>query len=205
MIPPHILARASFWFAGLGWRDFVILGLVLICLVQTVRIEGLQVRLPLIGAVGPEGFRPKAERLERVLDGVKVAQEAAHKLAAEQKAREESELRELAKGTDDAIEQGLRDELARARDFIARNRVRDAQGRASGAAAPAPDRSAGHDGPAGQAPELDDAATGLDLLSDADRGLVVVPADDVLICTANTILAEEWRAWGLALEARGRD
>ena len=153
------------------------------------------------GAQHREGYR---EGVAEVTAKYETAIAEANRAAEAARKSEEEALVALAKGTDDAVEGGLRDELSRARDFIARNRVPNCPG-ARRPAAPAPDRSAGDNERTSQTPLLDDTATGVDLLPDADAGFVVVPADDVLICTENTVKAEAWRAWGQSLEARGRE
>lgn len=203
-LPPALTARH----AVTGLRILIVLILTLAgvigCTVQTVRLDGAQAKLPLIGTIGPEGWKPYAQRLETDLAKVREAQAEAARQAIEAKKSEEEALIALAKETDDAVEEELRDELDRARRFIARNRVQPCAGSAAGAAAAtAPDRGARNNGPAGGAAQLDEPATGFDVLLDAEAGFVSVPASDVMICTRNTILAEQWREWGLALEARG--
>jgi hypothetical protein len=129
----------------------------------------------------------------------------ATRKAQEAKEAEEAALAKLAEETDNAVEQELRSELDRARDFIRRNRVQPCpRGAASGPTTPAEDRSPGDDAGAGEAPIVDETATGVDLLPDADEGFVVVPSTDVLICTEAVIKAEAWREWGLELEARNK-
>ena len=196
MGPPPIYAirKALEWLLKRIWLFVAIIALAF-GMAQTARLNGLQVDLPLIGKIGPEGWKPRAERLQRALDGVVVAQDAARQLAEEQKAREEQELREEAQETDNAIEEGLREELARARAYAARFRVRleNNSGGSCPTIAAATDQGPGNDEGASGAPKLDDPA------------LVLVPERDVMICTKNTVLAEQWREWGLRLEARGQD
>ena len=193
-LPIRTVWRKTQDFAGTVWRSpwLTITALALLA-VQTVRVDGLQIKAPLIGNIGPQGWKPRALEAEATLKRVSEAQVEAERKARDAKASEEAALKELAKGNDNATIEKLQDDLARARDFIARNRVQPQgdRGAACGPFTPAPDRSAGHDEPTGGAPVMD--AT----------GLVAVPEADILICTRNTVLAEQWRAWGLALEARG--
>lgn len=119
------------------------------------------------------------------LDKVAVAAVQAEKAAKEAKEKAEREYRELAERTDNATIERLETELGRAERFIAANRVCPANRSASGPAPAATgDNGAGSgDGP-GEAAELDG---------------VIVPADDVRICTINTVRLEAAREWALEL------
>lgn len=185
----------------------VLVSAVASCTVQTVRLEGAQLRLPMIGQVGPRGWKPRALAAEAKIAGFEAAAIEAGRQAREAKQSEEDALKALAKEIDDVVEEDLRGELDRARAFIARNRVRAEAGRGAACPAPAParDQGARNDARPGRAAELDDPAKGGSASPDAGEGLVPVPARDVMICTRNTILAERWREWGLALEKRGEE
>lgn len=129
----------------------------------------------------------------------------ATKAAEDAKQSEEAALVALAERTDENVEKKLDSEFDRARDYVARNRVRTEGNRSAAcpASTPARDQGTGNDAGAGGAPVMDD--TDQPDRVDDDAGLVSVPARDVMICTRNTVLAEQWREWGLALEARGRE
>lgn len=116
------------------------------------------------------------------------ASEEAGRLAERQKAEIEARYRNLAERTDNATIERLEDELGNAERFIAANRVCPSdRGSPSRPAPAAGDNGPGNtDGP-GEAPELDG---------------VIVPADDVRICTINTTRLEAAREWALELTDR---
>lgn len=188
-----VLDRALDRLRGISLAQWLLIVALVLVVVQTVRIEGAQLKLPLLGAIGPQGWKPRALEAEATIKRISEAQDEAERRARDAKASEEAALKELAKGNDDATVEKLQDELDRARAYAARNRVRPKtnQGAACGPVAASPDRSAGHDEPTSGAPELD------------ETGYVAIPEEDVMICTRNTVLAEQWREWGLALEKRG--
>jgi hypothetical protein len=105
-------------------------------------------------------------------------------------AAEEEALRTLSKETDRAVIQAQDDNRDRTERFIAVGGVRT---KACPAIDQAAVRSAGDSAPVHQAPVMD----GTEALP-----TVAVTPDDVRTCTANTILAEEWRNLLLDLEAR---
>ena len=194
-LPIRTVWRKTQDFAGTVWRSpWLTIAALALLAVQTVRIDGLQIKAPLIGNIGPQGWKPRALTAEATLKRVSEAQDEAERKARDARASEELALKELAKGNDNATVEKLQDDLARARDFIARNRVQPQGDRGStcGPFTPATDRSAGNDEPASGAPLVDETR------------FVAVPESDILICTRNTVLAEQWREWGLALEQRGQ-
>ena len=76
--PPWASARYAFR----GIQVALTLGILLVgmvaCSVQTVRLEGAQVKLPLIGTVGPQGWIPYAEELEGQVVRVKLERDEAN-------------------------------------------------------------------------------------------------------------------------------
>lgn len=178
-MPPRLVAFAS----RVGLTGLAIAVLVALLAIQTVRLEGLK-----IWPVNIEGARPKAERLQRTIDEIALAQKQAAAAAQAAKERAEREYRELAERIDDDAEKARTGAMADAERFIAANRVRcqaaGGAGRGTPAASPG-DGSGNGQGP-GQASELD----------------VAVTADDVRICTTNTLQAEAARAWAIELERR---
>jgi hypothetical protein len=178
-MPPRLAAFAS----RIGLTGLAIAVLLTLLAVQTVRLEGFK-----LWPILHEGWKPKAERYARDLANVKAAQQLALERAQAAKLKAEADYRNLAERIDDDAEQARAGALDDAERFIAANRVRcQAAGRAgSGTVAAASDHSAGDGQGSGQASELDDA--------------VAVKADDVRICTANTLQAEAARAWALELE-----
>lgn len=117
----------------------VVVCLVLVLLVQTVRLEGFKV-----WPIDYEGAKPKAERLQAVIDDIEKAQEQA--LARAQAVKDAAELRyrTLAERTDDEIEQANADAMDAAERYIANNRVRcpTNRGASGGTVAASDDRGA---------------------------------------------------------------
>jgi hypothetical protein len=178
-MPPRLAAFAS----RIGLTGLAIAVLVALLAIQTVRLEGFK-----LWPFSIEGARPKAERLQGVIDDIDKAQDDALKAAQEAKERAERNYRDLAERIDDDAEEARAGEMDAAERFIAASRVRcpSNRGASSGAVAPARDNGARDSETTGPAPELD---------------AVAVPADDVRICTVNTLQAEAARAWALELEA----
>lgn len=102
---------------------------------------------------------------------------------------EEEALRQLAKETDRNVAQEREANRPAVESFIARGGVRQA----------CPDNRDTEDRSAGDGEAVREEAE----LDEAERlpEVVTVLPDDVRICTTNTILAEEWRAFILGLEA----
>lgn len=151
--------------------------------VQTVRIDGLQISLPLIGSIGPRGLI--AENADLV---------AANKEFRAQRDAARAESARIAKANIAATEKANADEKAEldtalpaAERFIAAGGVRRCP--APRTDTPASGASAGYDAGAGEVPQLDDVP------------VVTVLPDDVLICTDNTVKARTWQKWGLSIEA----
>lgn len=187
------IAFKAIWFAVIAALFATVLGFAI---VQTVRLEGLKV-----WPIELEGWKPRAERLQRELDAVPVAQIQARAKAEAAKSAAETTYRTIAQEADDDAQTEERRELAAADRYIAGHRVR-AQGpadRGSGAGAPAGDRSSSDGEEAGGAAELDDPGTARDFAAGGD--LVAITAEDLKICTVNTVQAEVARRWAIELEA----
>jgi len=171
--------------------------------VQTVRLEGLAV-----WPISFEGWIATAEQrrvriaeLEDDIDDIEAAQEHAADRARAARLEREKIYSDLAERIDDDADANRADALRAAERFIAVGGVRGHEadrGEGGRAGAGAEDRSAGRAEGAGRATELDDAAGALAGL--AGRGLVLVTADDVRICTRNTIKAEAGHALAIGLE-----
>lgn len=157
--------------------------MTLFAAVQTVRIDGLRIDLPLIGSIGPRGLI--AENADLV---------AANKEFLAQRNAARAESARIAKANIAATEKANADEKAEletalpaAERFIAAGGVRRCP--AARADTAARDQGPGINAGAGALPVMDDVP------------VVTVLPDDVLICTENTVRARAWQAWGLSIEA----
>lgn len=189
------------WLAAIVAAGLFLLG---VAVVQTARLEGFK-----LWPAETEGWKPKAERLQAELDRVPAAQEEARARAVAAKAATENTYRAIAQEIDDHAEDESRRELAAADCYVAAHRLRpeadpDRGGRA---AAGTGDRSSGDGQATGRTAQLDDAggADSLDVGAGALDGLVAVSAQDVRICTINTLQAEAGQRWALGLEAASTD
>jgi hypothetical protein len=199
--PRTVWDRAGDAFRSVSLAQWALIALALYAAFATVQLYGAQVKLPLIGTIGPEGYKPKAERFELELKAVRKAAAEATAAALANKARIETENADKAKEIDNAIDQSRTAERDRAERFIAAGGVRPAPGVCPGpAAAPAGGDRARGAAPLPGAPELDEPGG----LHGGPAATVSVPADDVRICTDNTVLLEQSRRFILDLEARTR-
>lgn len=149
--------------------------------IQTIRIDGFRINLPLIGAVGPVGLKADNDALRNRI----TALEAEKALAAIMKAQiEAANVRATEKANTD-VERNLSQERAGADAFIARGGVRPCPVTARAAE----DRS----------PAVDADSSALPIVDDVP--VVTVLPDDVRICTENTVKARAWQEWGLEVEA----
>lgn len=179
-------ARAAA-FAGRIFASLT-LRLVLIGLVAALAFNtygALSIKGPLGIGFAFEGWKPRAERLQRDLDNVTAAQEVALERALEAKHRAETKYLNLADRIDNEADQARAGALDDAERFIRANRVRceAAGGSSSGTVAAAEDHSAQGSDRSSPAPEL-----------------VAVTEDDVRVCTVNTTRLEAVREWALELE-----
>lgn len=175
MIPPKLSAFAS----RIGLTGLAIAILLALLAVQTVRLEGFK-----LWPISVEGWKPKAERLERDIEAVKQAQKIAAEKARAARIAKEQEYRDHAERIDREHEAELESARARTERYIAANRVRNE----------AIDRAAG--GP-GAGPDSGGAEGG-DGRSEAPV-MVAVSDEDIRICTSNTLRLEAVRRWALGL------
>lgn len=63
-LPGQLEAEYAVTGLRIALAGLLLLSGVVGCTVQTVRIDGAQVALPLIGTIGPQGWKPYAEELE---------------------------------------------------------------------------------------------------------------------------------------------
>lgn len=152
---------------------------------QLTRVEGFRFLF-----WSAEGWKPRAERLQADLDRVKRAQQDARAAQVGVNQAAEKRYADAAERIDRENIRQLESELAAAERFIRAGGLRPqtACRVSSGAGAAAQDQSAGSGEAAGTSPKLDATE-------------VVVTAEDVRICTVNTLQAEAAREWSLALEA----
>lgn len=180
------LDRVTGWIAP--FRLYLTLGVIaifaIIAVVQTVRIEGFKV-----WPVQIEGYKAKAERLEADLRNVRAAQELAKAKARQARLEQEARYRALAEKVDDNARKELDEARRIAERFIAAGGVRPKTAGGDGIGAGA--------GPQGRSAS-DPQGAGAEAI--LDEGTVAVTAEDVLICTTNTIKAEAAREWALGVE-----
>ncbi len=150
--------------------------------VLVVALYGLQVHLPLVGKIGPEGVI--AERDEaRATAKTMIAERKAAQAESDRIARANTNATEKA---DADVTKNLTQERAGADAFIVRGGVRRCP--AARADTPAAGQSSSVDAGAGAVPVVDD-------LPD----VVTVLPEDVRVCTENTVKARAWQEWGLSI------
>lgn len=154
--------------------------LVAMLAVQTARIEGFGI-WPFKVKGYAEKLADAAEREARIA----VAQDEALKKAIEARNKVEREYADLATKVDTHANEQTAQWAGPVERFIAANRVRCPANPTGGTAASAEGDRAGSGEKDGAAPVVD---------------AVAVTADDVRICTANTLQAEAAREWALGLE-----
>ena len=71
-LPPWLAPRYALTGAKLGLSALLLLLAVVGCTTQTVRLEGFQIRLPIIGAIGPQGWKPYAKELEGEVRSIRI-------------------------------------------------------------------------------------------------------------------------------------
>lgn len=179
-------------------RDWVTANLIIIlaslaallgvvAVVQTIRLDGLQIDAPVVGTFGPEGWIAKAERLEADNFAILAAQQEAEDMHMFEIARIEIARRRKAEEADDARKKLQDTQLALARRFIAAGGVRR---KADPDRAPQTPPTTG-DGGAGDL----EGTGGVPVLDG-----VLVTAADIEICTINTSRLIAARDWALALQ-----
>lgn len=184
-------ALKGLWFAAIAAAFAVLLGLLV---VQTVRLEGLK-----IWPLEVEGWKPTAERLRLDLDHVLTAQRHAELEQLRVNAAAEKTYSAIANRIDEHAETDLARQLGAANRYIAAHRVRSeaAAGAFGRTGAATGDRGAEDPGTAGRTAQLDDPGAADRVAGAGD--LVVVSAEDVRICTVNTIKAEAGHTLATAL------
>lgn len=185
------------------WAALVALvfAIVLILLaVQTVRLEGFK-----LWPIEAEGWKPKAVRLADEITLIRLEQGVAGEAAKAQRLEQEDQYRGISERIDDDAQDQLAEAAAAAERFIAARGVRPkAAGCPRGrAGAGAQDRDAPNPQGTSQAAELDATPDRRDF--GVPEGYVIVPADDVRICTVNTIKAEAGRELAIELEKASAD
>jgi hypothetical protein len=161
----------------------IMVGMLALLIVQTIRIEGFQIRLPFIGAVGPSGLKADNLALRTRIDAL----EAQKALASRVKAQTEAANTRATEKADTDVKRNLEQERVGADAFIARGGVRPC---------PGPARTAESDGPG-----IDAGGSAMSVVDVVQPDVVTVLPDDVHICTENTVKAKAWQEWGLSIEA----
>ena len=157
-------------------------------------LAGLVVRYPLQAVIvaelvacvwlwsGWNGAIAERDAIRLDLNAIKAASEQAAHNAKVAHDADEARYKALAERKDDEARKAIADARAAADAYIRAHRVRGAAGSAHGTAAPAESGSAASADGQGSAPDM-----------------VAVTADDVRICTSNTIRLEAARDWALGL------
>lgn len=153
-----------------------------------------------------EGAHDKIDRLEAEIEGMNIAQEQSGQLAKKQREANEAEYRDIAADVDRNAGTALDRGFASADRYIRANRVWQWP---EGVPCSNTGTAAGGDGTgnpqgAGQTSELDGSRTGRGSGTRGD-GMVVVTAEDVRICTENTVKAEAARDYVTRVEAASRE
>lgn len=152
-----------------------------------------------------EGAHDKIDRLETEIEGMNLAQGQAGQLAKKQREANEAEYRDIAADVDRNAGTALDRGFASADRYIRANRVWQwPEGvPCSGTGTATGGDGTGNPQGAGQAAELDGSRTGRGSGARGD-GMVVVSAEDVRICTENTVKAEAARDYVTKVEAASR-
>lgn len=181
-----IRARAAAIFAGMTFR-LILLAIIALLLVNTY--ADIRVPLPLVPDIHFEGWKPKAQRLGDDLEAVLEAQKEAAKAQRAVNDAAERRYQDIAERIDTDAPTNRAEALADADRFIAAHRVRREGNSPCRPDSAAPDNGAGNAEAVHTAAELD--------------GAVAVPAEDIRICTVNTLLAEAGQRLALEFEADG--
>lgn len=181
-LPPWLMPRYVLTGLKLTLTALVLLLAVVGCTTQTVRLEGFQIRIPLIGSIGPQGWKPYAQELEGAVVKVKLerdqananhaATKQAYRDAQEEAARMEAEriarvIEQQEQITDEVRQDYSRDIAAlRARADRLRREARTSAGSATSGL---------------QVPAESDTASGTDAAPDCQR-LPAASLNDDLRC-----------------------
>lgn len=188
MIPPLLTARYALQGVWLALIALVIVVSVGYGLYHKMLIDGYKILF-----IESEGYRPAYKRVLTDNKRILAAQAEAERLQRQINQEVEDGVAESSERIDREKYEELSDQLAVAEQFIRNNRVRGQADRCpsgpTGAAAQ--DRSAG-----------DSEAAGATAIVDGAEDLVLVPSNDIRICTTNTLQAEAGREFALDVEAR---
>lgn len=192
-MPPRLTEFA----ARIGLTGLAIAVLLVLLAVQTVRLEGFKV-----WPLSLQGWKPRAEAAEKTIADIAAAQVLAGDKAKAARIAQEDRYRGIAGRIDDNAQADIGNEMDGAERFIAAGGVRPEGNRGLGGriGTACPSDGARPAETAGRPAELDDTEAGAAAPVIGD-GLVLVLAEDVRICTTNTIKAEAGRAFALEIEA----
>ena len=199
MMPSWIAAKVALKTGWLLFIGAVVVGALGLAAVQTVRLEGLQV-----WPIAIDGWIEVAADRQQQIDSFLQAQASAEDAAQEQKRNDEARYRAIAQRIDDNAQDETESALRLADEFIAAGGLQ--REGAGSAPCPAPacagDHRADDPAAASRAAQLDDAGDrpGAGLADRTGEGLVTVTAEDIRICTRNTIKAEAGRDFALQLQ-----
>jgi len=194
--PGWMTARVAMKGVWLAFIGAAILAPTTIAAVQTIRLEGLQV-----WPLSITGWIETAENRQDQIDRMIEANEAAAAKAKAARLAQESLYRDIAQRIDDDAQDNLDAALRAADRFIAAGgmRAQAAGNPRCGAGTGAEDRSAEDPAGAGRPAQLD---AGVDRqTAGLAEGLVLVSAEDIRICTRNTIKAEAGHQLATRLQA----
>jgi hypothetical protein len=187
-LPPWLAPRYALTGIKLGLSALLLLVAVVGCSTQTVRLEGFRIQLPVIGTIGPKGWKPYAKELEGEARSIRidlelaearhVATKRAYEDAQAEAARMEAERLARVVARQEEITDEVRQDYSR--------RIADLRARAARLQDQA---RAGARGASGglQLPETGDPASGIDDPAACQE----IPARDVKTDIACRAIAEE--------------
>jgi hypothetical protein len=159
--------------------------------IQTVRLSGLQITLPLVGTLGPEGCESRVKRLAIELEDLKFALGQSETMHTMEKERREAANEQLRREIDHTRKAEEALQLALARSFIARGGVQP-----KGSGDPDPRAPSASEGGGSGSAERSDRLSQLDGVR-----LVSVLPRDVEICTINTTRLQAGQRWAIGIES----
>ena len=192
-MPPWTAAKVALKAGWLLFIGAIVVGALALAAIQTVRLEGLH-----IWPLSIDGWKKTAEGRQQQIDDFLHAQKAAENDAQDQNRKTEDRYRAIAKRIEDDAQTELDRALRDADRFIAAGGLR----REGAGNPPCPAIAAGQDHRAAdtagtrRTAQLDDAGhrPGAGLAIDAEAiplgHYVTISAEDIRICTRNTIKAE---------------
>ncbi len=191
-------ARAAAFAARIGIGGAIIAALAVALAIQTARLEGFHV-----WPVSVTGWIKTAEDRQATIDRITEAERLAAAEARAARLAQETTYRDIAERIDDNAQDTLEGAMAAADRFIAAGGLRS---QAAGSAPCSARTAAGNhraENPvgAGRTAQLDAAGAGSADAGPSGTGFVLVSAEDVRICTRNTVKAEAGHDLALQLEA----